>query len=60
MLLFKVTYNKYICRKKEKQQYSAVTKIARMRGYTMLSTIFKCQEVPHTLSALEGWEGESR
>ena len=58
-LLSKVTYNKYIYQKKEKQQYKDVhrtkcqaqtitrlthslytTKIARIRCYTMLSTIF--------------------
>ena len=26
------------------------TKIARIKRYTMLSTIFKCQDVPHTIS----------
>ena len=76
MLLSKVTYNKYICQKKEKQyiaryrRYSKdvhrtecqepsitrlthslyTTKIARIIRYTMLSTIFKCQDVQHTLS----------
>ena len=74
MLLSKVTYNKYICQKKEKQyiavEYSkdvhrtkskaltiaslthflCTTKIARIRRYTMLSTIFKHEDVQRTIS----------